>query len=385
MKRWTVLFLAITVLIVFNGRGFGDETVYRSKVLTGGGEPEFFDVALPHARFLHLIVEDAGDGNSDDHADWAEAQLKTQDGRIIPLGELTPIYREQGWGNLQKDRSCDGYPLTIGRREFSTGLGTHAYAHIVYPWDGSAVRLSAFIGVDATQTNRGSVVFVVNTSQEFANPATIPTPRGESWWIEQSHSFDRLAQETPRINLVFLGDSITERWGTDGRNVWARTYASRDAVNFGIGGDRTENTLWRIFNGNFEGTIAAANPKVIVLMIGTNNYGSLAAEYIAKGVAANVAALRAKVPHSRILLLGIFPRGQSPNDPGRQEVSRVNQIIAGLHDNQSIFFKDISAALIEQDGTISPKIMPDYLHLSEEGYTRWAAAIESNLASLLAM
>ena len=225
-------------------------------------------------------------------------------------------------------------------------------------------------------------MFKVVVSHEFVNPAAIPVARGEVWWIEQSRSYDKIAREANPVDLVFLGDSITEGWRNEGRAVWSQFYGKRNAVNFGIGGDRTENTLWRIQNGNFDG-FSSANPKLIVLMVGTNNSASLLPQYIAKGIEANINALRLKVPQSRILLLGIFPKGSSADNGQREALRVVNEKIADLADNEHVFYQDISGEFIEKDGTISERIMPDYLHLSDEGYHRWATAIEENVARLI--
>jgi beta-glucosidase len=212
---------------------------------------------------------------------------------------------------------------------------------------------------------------------------TIPTPRNESWWYEQSSGYSAIAARSERIDIVFLGDSITQGWRDVGHPVWQDYYARRHAVNFGIGGDRTEHSLWRVLNGNFAGVIERDNPKVVVLMIGTNNTGSHAPPAIAQGVKANIDAILAKAPRSRILLLAIFPRGQSPLSRERLAVHQTNQILANLADGQAVSYLDIGPDLLEQDGTLSPQIMPDFLHLSERGYQIWASRMEPVLTQLL--
>ena len=112
------------------------------------------------------------------------------------------------------------------------------------------------------------------------------------------------------IDLLFLGDSITQGWNNN--EVWRRHFGPRKAANFGIGGDRTEHVLWRIQNGELEGIA----PKVTVLMIGTNNSGANTPEEIAQGITAIVDELRKRLPNTKILLLGVFPRGESPRPSG---------------------------------------------------------------------
>ena len=113
MKRCAIPFLMAAFAMCGAGLARCDEILYQSPKLLGGAQPVFADIALKEGRYLHLIVEDGGDSNANDHADWAEAELVTSDGRHEALGNLNPILKEQGWGLLQKDRSCDGFPLTI--------------------------------------------------------------------------------------------------------------------------------------------------------------------------------------------------------------------------------------------------------------------------------
>jgi lysophospholipase L1-like esterase len=182
------------------------------------------------------------------------------------------------------------------------------------------------------------------------------------------------------VDLLFLGDSITQGWGFGERenDVWKRFYTPRNAANFGVGGDRTQHVLWRIQNGELEGI----EPKVVVLMIGTNNASSGTADEIAQGVTAIVEELRHRLPKAKVLLLGVFPRGQKPNAT-REKLSAVNAKIAHLDDGSHVKYLDIGKAFLNEDGTISRDIMPDYLHLTRKGYRIWADAMEPILWSML--
>ncbi len=108
------------------------------------------------------------------------------------------------------------------------------------------------------------------------------------------------------VDLIFIGDSITDMWATRGKEVWDKFYGNRKAMNAGIGGDRTQHVLWRLDNGNIDGI----HPKLAVIMIGTNNSNGNdnTAEEIADGIKAIVKEVREKLPDTKILLLGIFPR-----------------------------------------------------------------------------
>jgi len=206
-------------------------------------------------------------------------------------------------------------------------------------------------------------------------PATVrPAPR-EGWWMKLHESFLDQAKKK-NIDLLFLGDSITQGWNNN--DVWKRFYGPRHAANFGIGGDRTEHVLWRIEHGEIDGI----HPRAVVLMIGTNNSGSNTADEIAQGVTAIVKELRNRQPEAKVLLLAVFPRGQKP-DATRAKLDDVNRQIARLDDGSHVTYLDIGKAFLNSDGTLSREIMPDYLHLTGKGYRLWADAIEPTLWRLL--
>jgi lysophospholipase L1-like esterase len=215
------------------------------------------------------------------------------------------------------------------------------------------------------------------------NTATNPAPRDPAW-VQRHEGFVKIAQ-AGGVDLLFLGDSITDFWRNRGSNVWNHYYGVRHAANFGISGDRTQHVLWRIDNGELDGI----KPKVVVLMIGTNNTGkewdgsprNTVPETIT-GVQAVVARIRAKLPDTKILLLGIFPRG-TLDDPQRAEVALINTVIAKLDDGNLVRYLDIGPQFLEADGTLPKSIMPDLLHPNERGYQIWADAMEPTLAAML--
>ncbi len=208
--------------------------------------------------------------------------------------------------------------------------------------------------------------------------ATRPVPREGSWMKRHEAFLERAAKGD--VDLLFLGDSITQGWG-GAKGVWDRYYGPRKAANFGIGGDRTQHVLWRVKNGELDGIA----PKVVVLMIGTNNARDDPADQIAEGVEAIVKDLREKLPRARVLLLGVFPRGESPDsNPFREKLAAVNERIKKLDDGgKTVKYLDIGGRFLNDDGTISREIMPDFLHLTPKGYRIWADAMEPTLWSLL--
>ncbi len=183
-------------------------------------------------------------------------------------------------------------------------------------------------------------------------------------------------------DLLFIGDSITEGWGGAGRGVWDQEFAPGKAANLGIGGDTTQNVLWRLANGE----VAGLKPKIVVLMIGTNNFGLHGDQPadVVRGITAVVAALRERLPRAHVLVLGIFPRDAKPEAAIRGKISTVNSAIAKLDDGAAVHYLDLGKVFTEADGSLKKEVMPDFLHLSGEGYRRWAHALTEPLAALLA-
>lgn len=204
-----------------------------------------------------------------------------------------------------------------------------------------------------------------------------PEPRDGNW-MKRHESFNTRVKQG-NVDLLFIGDSITQGWEGAGKAAWAENYSKRNAVNLGIGGDRTQHVLWRLDNGNIDGI----KPKAAVLMIGTNNSGSNTPEEIADGIKAIVAKLRAKLPDTKILVLAVFPRGADDKDARRQVNVKTNALVAPIADDKQVFFLDIGPKFLGTDGTLSKEIMPDLLHLSPAGYKIWADSIESHVAKLL--
>jgi lysophospholipase L1-like esterase len=234
--------------------------------------------------------------------------------------------------------------------------------------------LALAIGVAGAATLQAQV--------KTAEHPTIPAPR-DGAWMKMHRSFLERKKEG-KIDLLFLGDSITQGWfgggepGKSPREVWDKFYGHRHAANFGIGGDRTQHVLWRLEHGEVDGI----KPKVVVLMIGTNNVHADTPAEIADGVAAIVKSLRTKLPQSKILLLAVFPRGEKP-DSTRDRLNAVNLRIKKLDDGKMVRYLDIGSKFLDEEGTASRDVMPDFLHLSAKGYAIWADAIEPTLKAML--
>lgn len=210
---------------------------------------------------------------------------------------------------------------------------------------------------------------------ETKKPATVvPLNRD----VPRHKAINERAKEG-NVDLIFIGDSITQGWEGNGKEVWKMRYESRKAMNAGIGGDQTQHILWRLDNGNIDNI----SPKLAVLMIGTNNIGSSSAEDIARGIIAIVEKLQEKLPKMKVLVLGVFPRGEKADDPLRATTVEINDIIKGIGDGKKVYYLNINDKLMKPDGTQDREIMPDLVHLSPKGYEIWGDAIEPKIAELL--
>jgi len=193
------------------------------------------------------------------------------------------------------------------------------------------------------------------------------------------------------IDVLFMGDSITDWWRNGGRGkpindaipyggkaVFEKYFGTLKVANFGIAGDTTQGVLYRLQDGEGQGY----NPKAIMLMIGTNNTGGNSPDEIALGVADVVFELRKDFPDAKILLLGIFPRS-GPTTRVRAQIADINKIIQHLHDGRHVFYMDIGSKFLADDGTIPHEIMSDGLHPTSKGYEIWAQAVHDPLVALM--
>lgn len=209
-------------------------------------------------------------------------------------------------------------------------------------------------------------------------------PQSASWtkgWWKQRHAEKIQQANSAKVDLLMLGDSITHAWETTGAATWEKYYGQRNAFNLGFSGDRTEHVLWRLQNGAVDNLA----PKLTVLMIGTNNTGYRMdpAGHTAKGIEAIVAEIRTRLPESKILILGIFPRHHSPHNEMRQRNDAINRQLARLENEPRVFFLDINDAFLDEQHNLRSELMPDLLHPSEAGYEAWARAMEPAIRRLM--
>ena len=194
---------------------------------------------------------------------------------------------------------------------------------------------------------------------------------------------EEFIREAAAVNpdVVFLGDSLTTGWLEAGKAIWGKHVSVYKPLNLGVNGDRTEHVLWRLSNGEID----KIKPKVIVLMIGTNNLYMYSVDEISEGVAAILNELNDRLPESKVLLLGILPRAKSPEAKVRAKIREINEQLAKMADGKDIHFLDFGAELLEPDGSISEEIMPDFMHLSESGYNIWFDEMSPVLIEMLGL
>ncbi|OWF39606.1 platelet-activating factor acetylhydrolase IB subunit beta-like [Mizuhopecten yessoensis] len=195
------------------------------------------------------------------------------------------------------------------------------------------------------------------------NPEPVEDIHGDGRWMSQHLRFIAEGKER-EPDVLFIGDSIIQQMRFS--KVWKMLLEPLHCLNFGIGGDQTQNVLWRVSNQELDNV----SPDVIVLMVGTNNHGHNA-EQIVDGIMAIAEVVRTKQPKAQLIIMGILPRGQNPN-PLRIKNSKVNSLLEAklrCRENATFFAVD-DEVFVGSDGSISASDMYDYLHLTPEGYTK---------------
>lgn len=212
-------------------------------------------------------------------------------------------------------------------------------------------------------------------SNPAATPTAAPDVHGDGRWLSLHHRFVSDSKDK-EPEVLFVGDSLVQLLHQF--EIWRELFSPLHALNFGIGGDCTQHVLWRLQNGELD----HINPKIIVLWVGTNNHGDTA-EQVAEGIGAIVKLIHSKQPTARVLILGLLPRGKSPNAL-RVKNARVNQLVQeALPSLPGASFLDVDPGFVHSDGTISHHDMYDYLHLTRAGYTTVCQPIHTRLLAML--
>ncbi|CAN9501705.1 unnamed protein product [Ophioblennius macclurei] len=211
------------------------------------------------------------------------------------------------------------------------------------------------------------------------NPAAVAKPvedvQGDGRWMSQHIRFVQECKDA-EPDVLFVGDSMVQLMQQ--YEIWREFFSPLHALNFGIGGDTTSNVLWRLQNGELENI----RPKVVVLWVGTNNYEHTA-EQVAGGIVAIGQELISRLPKAKIVVLGLLPRGERPNSL-REKNTAVNGFLRSwLPRLGQAQLLDVSREYVHSDGTISPRDMFDFLHLTASGYRTMAKPLSDLLLQIL--
>ncbi len=227
--------------------------------------------------------------------------------------------------------------------------------------------------------------FVTGCDQKKTNLATIPTDKlNSNWWNERHQKV--IANNKTNPELILIGNSILNSLDdSTAMPVWEKYLNSYKVVNMGFSGDRTENVIWRLKNGEIDDI----EPKLALLLIGTNNtdgnhYLNITQpEELAEGIWEICQIIREKLPNTQILLLGIFPYGYKPNY--RDNINKAtNEIISGFPEKEeNIHYRDIGSVFVDEESKVKKSLMPDYLHPNTDGYLLMFEALEHDIFELM--
>lgn len=199
-------------------------------------------------------------------------------------------------------------------------------------------------------------------------------------WAEQAAQITQqvAGKDLSGVRLAFIGDSITQGWEP---TMWGLFWGGRSPINLGLRSDLTQGVLWRLNNGQWNPTL---HPKLVVLLIGTNNAGwHSKPDDTALGVAEIIRFINRHSPATKILLLGILPRGADGSAPERAVNAAVNERIQRCADGQNVVFMDPGRALVGADGRISNQVLFDYLHPTMVGYAILGGAISGQVRKMM--
>jgi lysophospholipase L1-like esterase len=322
---------------------------------------ELIALCAPRPTFVSYGVPEKGD------ALWLDQQGSYM--AAVAAGPVFRLFGARDLGLTEDYRVATMPPVNTGRLEGELAWRQH----------------------DGGHEDRSNMSFFIDWANRLLQYATPPGPADVPRMRADRNSHIAHQQLLAKakaggIDLYFLGDSITRRWGAldypDFLAHWNASFRGWNAGNFGWGGDRTENILWRLAEGELDGV----DPKVIVLLAGTNNVGKDPADDakvtdVTRGVQAILDACRKKAPAATIVLMAIFPRNDNP--AVMPTIGRINANLARMADGKTIRFLDVNARLADGQGRLFDGMMPDGLHPGLKGYAVWAEALRPILTELL--
>ena len=280
---------------------------------------------------------------------------------VYRLREWAQEHQDKGWQHLSIPLKClvdakaDLTQVTKPFNFSTGGKGQLALANVVIKAQGQANQ-------------------PCHTATQLATtPATLNEYWSVDWWMPR-HAQKVEQAQLGQAQLVMIGDSITHGWENDGKAVWDKHFGDINTLNLGYSGDRTENVLWRLQHDE----LANLQPKLVVMMIGTNNTGHRMdnPEAIAAGVSKILDELKSQIPGAKVLLLAIFPRDASVNSLARINNQQVTDLIEQMAQQRGLLFANFNAGFLTDDGTLTTEMMPDLLHPKALGYEVWAEQLE---------
>jgi lysophospholipase L1-like esterase len=331
-------------------------------------------LCAPRPTFISYGIPEKGD------AKWLDQQ-----GSYMAAVAAGPVWRLLGardLGTSDDYRTAKMPPVNVGLLAGQLAWRQHDGGHTdgpnwkyFIPWAGKFVGYTPSLQ-QASGPGGGAI------------PADAPVPRTDpNSMIAHVQLLDKTRQG--RIDIYFEGDSITRRWGaTDYPHLlenWRQNFFGWNAANFGWGGDTTQNILWRLNNGELDGV----NPKVIVLLAGTNNVGNTVppegaeskAADVTRGLEAILRVMRTKAPDATVILTAIFPRND--NMAMMPTINRINQNLSRLADGARVRYLNVNDKLADPDGKLFDGMTVDKLHPTLRGYQVWADALKPVFTELL--
>lgn len=199
--------------------------------------------------------------------------------------------------------------------------------------------------------------------------------QGDDRWMCMHRRFLQEARDM-EPEILWIGDSLIQNLTQS--KIWETNFCAMHSLNFGIGGDRTEHVLWRLENGELDNL----SPKVVVVLVGTNNHGDTP-QQIADGLKAICNLIRDRQPQAFVILLSLLPRGYQPNQLRIRNKAVNDELEEYVKGNSKLQLVNIDTGFIQADETISHHDMYDYLHLTQKGYSMAFEPVNELLSQLL--
>ncbi|MFD2788722.1 hypothetical protein KCTC52924_01032 [Arenibacter antarcticus] len=398
VKRWDVFYELMTHAglskkVVLEGMSRGGLIVYNwAEKNPGKIAAVYADAPVLNGKSWPGGLENGKGSLSDWEAFKKVYALKSD--RDIANFKGDPIYKiksiaKGGYPMLHVCGAADEVvPIAENTKLFEEGIKAHGGAIEVIYKEG--------IGHHPHSLENPSPIvdFILRATNQKVNFAVIPAPspeyrsaagwiEGKDWWA-QANDIDSLCQASKEIDLLLIGNSITQGWGGNRPNVThapgkeaAELYfKDLNWIGAGISGDRTQHVLYRIKNWNYE----AANPKMIVLAIGVNNFGNNTASEIAAGIREAVKAIQEKFsPATKIMLFGPLPTGLDPTTDRREKYNKIHSLIKNLGDQRNVFYYNVVNEFSDDKGFLKTAYYSnDGIHLLPEGYKVLGEFIRNN-------